>query len=194
MRKTTSLTPDYFETLYKNDPDPWQFETSEYERRKYAATIEALGSERALSALEVGCANGVLTRSLADRCQSLLAIDVSATALRRAEARCVDLPNVRFLLAGIPQDPIPGEFDLFVLSEVAYYWDTADAERAADILTRQRREGGRLLLVHWLGDTDYPVSGDEAVERLRRSLGGVIRVEQDSRTPKYRLDLWRWMD
>lgn len=194
MRKTTSLPPEYFEQLYKNNPDPWEFETSAYERDKYAATITALGSERAESALEVGCANGVLTQALADHCQALLAIDVSPTALRQAKARCADLPHVTFRLAGLPDDEIPGAFDLIVLSEVAYYWDDRDADRAAEIFRRQHKPGARLLLVHWLGETDYPVSGDEATERLRRSLGEAIRVEHETRTAKYRLDVWRWAD
>jgi SAM-dependent methyltransferase len=192
MRRTTSLRAAYFEALYRRDPDPWKFETSEYEKGKYAATIAALGSERSECALEVGCANGLLTRALAAHCEALVAIDVSPTALRRAEARCADLSNVTFRLAGLPDDPIPGAFDLIVLSEVAYYWDARDAERAAATFRRLGRPGGRMLLVHWLGETDYPAGGDEAVDRLRRSLGDSLDVEQASRTAKYRLDLWRW--
>jgi SAM-dependent methyltransferase len=194
MRKSATLPPQYFEDLYSQDPDPWKFETSAYERDKYAATIEALGSERATRALEVGCANGVLTRALAEHCQALLAIDVSATALAQARTRCSDLPHVRFLLAGIPGDSVPGSFDLIVLSEVAYYWDDRDAARAAAAFKAARSPGGRILLVHWLGETDYPASGDDAVERLRRLLGEAARVEQASRTAHYRLDLWRWRD
>jgi len=194
MRKTTSLSAEYFEGLYRNNPDPWKFETSEYEREKYAATIRALGSERSATALEVGCANGVLTRLLAEQCDNLLAIEVSPTALHQAQARCSDLDHVTFLLAGVPDGPIPGVFDLIVLSEVAYYWDAADSERAAAMFMAQRRLGGRIVLVHWLGETDYPVSGDEAVERLQRSLASTIRVDLANRTQQYRLDLWRWMD
>jgi SAM-dependent methyltransferase len=193
MRKTTSLAPEYFEKLYRDDPDPWDFETSDYEAGKYAETIKSLGSEQAASALEVGCANGVLTRSLADHCQSLLAIDVSATALRAAQLRCANLRHVTFRLAGIPDDAVTGLFDLIVLSEVAYYWDAADAERAAAIFKSQHTSGGRVLLVHWLGETDYPVSGDEAVERLHCSLGDLVQVENATRNERYRLDLWRWV-
>jgi SAM-dependent methyltransferase len=192
MRKTTSIPPEYFEQLYRDNADPWDFETSDYERNKYAATIATLGLEVAQCALEVGCANGVLTQSLAEHCHALLAIDVSATALRQAQARCSNLPNVTFLLAGLPEVAIEGEFDLIVLSEVAYYWDAADSDRAAQIFMDHHRRGGRLLLVHWLGETDYPMSGDDAVERLRHSLGDSISVEYAHRTATYRLDLWRW--
>jgi hypothetical protein len=77
---------------------------------------------------------------------------------------------------------------------VAYYWDDADAERAARMFEAQRLRAARMLLVHWLGETDYPVSGDAAVERLRRSLGAAVRIERENRNDKYRLDLWRWVD
>ena len=40
--KSRSLTTDFFEALYQQDPDPWQFATSEYEAQKYAATMAAL--------------------------------------------------------------------------------------------------------------------------------------------------------
>ena len=39
---TGSLPPSYFDTLYAADPDPWRFATSDYERDKYAATLEGL--------------------------------------------------------------------------------------------------------------------------------------------------------
>jgi SAM-dependent methyltransferase len=181
MRKTTSLSRDYFEQLYRDNPDPWKFETSEYERAKYDATIRALGAERSQCALEVGCGIGVL-------------IDVSHIALRQAHTRCSDLPQISFMLAGLPDDPINGMFDLIVLSEVVYYWDAGDSDRAAAMFMAQHQPAGRLLLVHWLGETDYPASGDQAVQRLQRSLGAAIRVERASRTPQYRLDLWRWVD
>ena len=37
-----SLPPSYFDERYAANPDPWQFETSEYEREKYAATLAAM--------------------------------------------------------------------------------------------------------------------------------------------------------
>ena len=41
-RGDQSLAADFFDTLYQADPDPWRFETSDYEAAKYAATIAAL--------------------------------------------------------------------------------------------------------------------------------------------------------
>ena len=47
------LDRDYFEDLYAESADPWGFETSDYERRKYERTLESLGGRRFRRALEV---------------------------------------------------------------------------------------------------------------------------------------------
>ena len=93
MRRETSIDPEYFEQLYRDKADPWGFETSPYEQAKYARTLAALPANR-FTALEVGCANGVLTAQLGPRCDALLAVDVSDTALDAARARCADLPHI----------------------------------------------------------------------------------------------------
>lgn len=60
-----SLEPEYFESLYTKEPDPWRFASSEYERDKYAATLVAISGRKIRSAFEVGCSIGILTRQLA---------------------------------------------------------------------------------------------------------------------------------
>ncbi len=192
MRKSHTLPPAYFEGLYGAASDPWGFASSPYEHAKYEATLAALNDEAIEHALEVGCSIGVLTHRLASRCGRLTATEVSAKALDQARGRCIGQPNVRFQHVGSIDDRLPGPFDLILLSEVVYYWDDADLDRAAGMIRSQIRPGGRVLLVHWLGETDYPKSGDDAVESLRVLLADWIRVERASRTQDYRLDLWRW--
>ena len=79
-----SLRPSYFEALYGTNPDPWKFETSEYEANKYANTIAVLPKQQYHSALEIGGSIGVLTEKLAYRCDSLLSVDVSKLAQDQA--------------------------------------------------------------------------------------------------------------
>lgn len=191
MRRERSIEPDYFEALYRDKGDPWDFETSGYEHAKYDATLAALPAARIPDALEVGCANGVLTERLGRRCDRLLAVDVSATALAAARRRCADQPNIRFEERRLPQEAPEGRFDLILLSEMVYYLDSADIERLATVLLRATGSGGHLLLVHWLGETDYPKSGDDAVTELADALGDAIVVERADRHDQYRLDLWR---
>ncbi len=189
-RARTSLPASYFDALYAADPDPWQFETSAYERAKYRATLDALGQRRYGAALEVGCSIGVLTESLASRCDWLLAIDASARALDRARARCGGLPGVRFAERVLPAGWPHGCYDLIVLSEVLYYWDRADLDRVAGLVGRDIAAGGEVVLVHWTGDTDYPLSGDEAVERFLAALPE-LEITTRRREPSYRLETLR---
>lgn len=191
MRRERSIEPDYFEGLFRDKADPWEFETSAYEAEKYAETLRALPAERFGDVLEVGCANGVLTAMLGPRCGRLLAVDVSETALAAARRRCADQPHIRFARQQLPQDRPVGPFDLILLSEVVYYWDSADIGRLASYLREQLRSGGYLLLVHWLGETDYPKSGDDAVRELRELLAGEVHVARADRHDRYRLDLWQ---
>jgi SAM-dependent methyltransferase len=191
MRRTRSLDAAYFDELYGREADPWCFETSAYEAGKYQRTIAALADERAHRALELGCSIGVLTRKLAACCEELISTDLSAAALDGAKSRCADLPNVRFLLSERITDGFDGAFDLIILSEVVYYWVQADLEKVAAAVLRTLQPNGRLLLVHWLGETDYPKTGDDAVSALADLLGGDVRIEHAERHEAYRLDLWR---
>jgi SAM-dependent methyltransferase len=151
-QKTTSDTipPEFFDELYRQNADPWNFETSWYEARKYEETLAVLPKARYRDAFEVGCSIGVLTKRLVERCDSLLAIDCSSLALERASARCIEDDNVRFEQMNVPrQYPIEETFDLIVLSEVAYYWSWRDLGWVYDRIVEQLRPHGHLLLVHW---------------------------------------------
>ncbi len=191
MRRERSIEPAYFEALYKDKGDPWSFETSPYEAAKYDATLAALPARRFESVLEVGCANGVLTTRLGERCGSLLAVDVSETALTAARRRCADQPNIRIEQRRLPAEAPAETFDLVLLSEVVYYWDSADIAAMGAYLRGAVRSGGHVLLVHWTGETDYPKSGDDAVAELHAALADRVTVERDDRHEAYRLDLWR---
>lgn len=191
MRRARSLDGDDFEALYRANPDPWGFASRPYEAAKYADTLAALKGERFVRALEMGCSIGVFTRALAPFCDALVATDVSPTALAQAKARCADLPHIEFRLAESVTGGLDGTFDLMVLSEVVYYWDDRDLDAVAAAIRRGLRPRGRLLLVHWLGETDYPRSGDDAVIALGERLDGLFDHEFEARRPEYRLDLWR---
>lgn len=185
------MPPGYFEDRYAADPDPWRFATSEYERAKYAATLAALPRRRYGAALEVGCSIGVLTRALAARCDALVAVDVAPSALDQARACCRDLAHVRFALNQVPGAWPEGGYDLILLSEVVYYLDEADVGRLAERIRDGLLPDGDVVLVHWTGETDYPLSGDEAAEILIARTAGFLNPVHQARTREYRLDVLR---
>ncbi len=183
-----SIPPAWFEAEYARDPDPWRFATSEYERAKYADTLAALDPRRFESAFEVGCSIGVLTTQLAPRCDRLLAVDVAEAALARARQACAGWPNVGFARMRVPDQWPEGQFDLILLSEVLYYLDSTEIDRAATSVLRTLKPGGVALLVHWTGPTDYPCSGDETAERFIAATAGTLKPVSQVRRAKYRLD------
>lgn len=173
------LRQDFFDDLYAQNPDPWDFETSVYEAAKYDATIAALEGRHFANALEIGCSIGVLTQRLKAHADDLLAIDVSEAALARARAKN---PDVNFQRREIPEDYPGGAFDLVVASEVLYY---LDAPALRDTMTRFQ---GTLVAVHWRGPTErYPFTGDEVHHRLKDRFG---EPAYSAWTPEYALDRW----
>src|SRR5204863_8855831 len=51
--------------------------------------------------LEIGCGTGRFTRRLAERAQSVVALDLSAQMLRLAKAQTANYPNIEYLLADV---------------------------------------------------------------------------------------------
>lgn len=189
-----TLPPSYFDNLYTEHPDPWNFETSEYEASKYAATVAALPKARYHKAFEIGCSIGVLTQLLSDRCDELLSVDSSEIALKRAKERCQKLAHVSFKCSSVPQEYPQEIFDLTVVSEVGYYlcWDDLIATR--EKIIQHLEPGGHLILVHWtLYARDYPLSGDEVHECFMERNGKDLQHLYGTREEQYRLDLFEKM-
>lgn len=185
----TSLPPDYFEELYSADIDPWAFRTSVYEKAKYAATLAALPKQGYASALEIGCSIGELTVLLAQRAGHLTAVDTSMVALHAAKKRCTGCHNVSFVQAHVPRGSWAGHYDLIVLSEVLYYLDPVDLARLAEQLLSACSPGTDIIMVHWTGTTDYPLTGDEATSQFLQHVPcSTVKAEK---TAHYRLDVVR---
>ena len=188
-RRLASIPGTYFKDLYADDPDPWGFATSDYEREKYDATLSAIGGGHR-HALEVGCSIGVFTRRLAERCDRLLAVDVAEAALLQARRRCADRSNVEFRRMQLPAEVPTGRFDLIILSEVGYYWSLADLDRFLDWLRDALTTDGLFALVHWTGDTDYPLTGDAVHDRVARVVQDHLRSVRRAVNISYRLDVY----
>jgi SAM-dependent methyltransferase len=180
-----------FERLYAESSDPWNYDSSAYERDKYAATLAALDGRRYPNALEVGCSIGAFTQLLADRCRTLVAIDFSpraiALARRRLQSSPTEHPHVSLAQASFPEQVPAGRWDLVVCSEVLYYLDPATLESAVDWLHAQLTDGATVLAVDWRGPiTHEPHDGDQVHELLQRRLASWHALE--GRHARYRLD------
>jgi SAM-dependent methyltransferase len=181
----------YFRTIYAENPDPWRFATSPYEQDKYQKTLSALSKPRYANAFEIGCSIGVLTRMLADRCDRLLAVDIASTPLIAARQRCLDVPGVSFAEMAVPTQWPSDQFDLIILSEVVYYLSRSDVALLSERIRRSLKPGGDLLLVHWTGPTNYPLTGDEAAELLLEAAKSILEDIRREKFEGFRLDIAR---
>ncbi len=183
------LDREYFERLYSESHDPWNFETSEYERRKYERTLGVLEGRRFRRALEVGASIGVFTAMLAPLCDELLAVDVSERAVAAARERLARFPNVRVERRSLPEETPEGPFDLVVASEVLYYLPWEQMLAAQRRLEEVLAPCGALLAVHWRKETrTYPLQGDEVHELLEAHTR--LKRTETIAEPEYRLDLF----
>ena len=167
---------------YKHrEEDPWAYATSPYEQRKYARALAHVEGRTYGRALDVGCSEGVFTRMLGERGhgREVVGVDISAAAIRRARARCRDLPHVRFERRNVFHAPPPGRFDLIVCAEMLYYAGLrapAVARRLAGALA----PAGRIVLAH-------PLPRAAALHAPFRAVPGLVlraeAVEEDPVRP-----------
>ncbi|HEX5849796.1 MAG TPA: SAM-dependent methyltransferase [Rubrobacter sp.] len=183
------LGREYFEKLYAESEDPWDFEVSQYEQNKYARTLSTLGDRTFRRAFEAGASIGVFTEMLAGRCDELVAVDVSERAVSVARRRLAGKDHVRVERRTLPEQMPEGPFDLIVASEVLYYFPREEMLTVLSGFEHELAPGGVLLAVHWRRKTEtYPLQGDEVHELLvehTRLLNKQTIVE-----PDYRLDLF----
>ena len=178
-------TDGYFEQLYARTSDPWGLGTRFYEQRKRDLVLAALPRQRFAAGFEPGCATGLLTAALAERCDALLACDVADRALQQCAERVRKLDHVRVERRRIPEQ-WPGEpLDLIVLSEVGYYVD--DVRELADAALRTLTADGVLLACHWRHVApDHPRTAEQVHDALGAELVRIVHhVEED-----FLLDVW----
>lgn len=184
---TATAEVERFERLYQENSDPWGYRTSGYERQKYEATLAALPKRRQGVCLEVGCSIGVFTGLLAARCEHVVAIDFSLSALQLAREHLAGVGNVDLLRASFPEEAPPGSWDLIVCSEVLYYLQKPALDDAIRWINTQLSYGASVLAVSWRGvGRQEPLLGDEVHDRLAVELAGWHAL--DARCDGYRLD------
>ena len=110
--------------------------------------------ERYRAAYEPGCSIGVLTRLLADRCDTLVASDFIPAAVAKAREQVADLPHVRVDELVTPREWPVGTFDLIVVSELAYFLQPDEVRELGRLIGGSIEAGGSVVMVHWLGPID----------------------------------------
>ena len=183
------MNPPDFEAMFQSDPDPWGYRTRWYEQRKRDLTLAALPRPHYGRVFEPGCGNGELSAALAQRCNSLLAADVSARAVVLARQRLHGQAHVDVQLLRLPERWPEGRFDLVVVSELAYYLSDDALVRLGARCETALAAGGTVVACHWRPPIDDALRSGDSVhallhERLGRCwVGGWLDND-------FRIDVW----
>ncbi len=179
------MRPGYFDELYASSEDPWGLADRFYERRKRALMMASLPRERFARAFEPGCATGLVTRELAERCDEVVATDVALRAVELTRLRVGDRAGVRVHQASLDGALPEGTFDLVVLSEVGYYCEHLGALHAA--VAAVLSSDGVLVGCHWRHRApDHPHTAEQVHAVLGEGLHRLaLHVEED-----FLLEVW----
>ncbi|WP_238584003.1 MULTISPECIES: SAM-dependent methyltransferase [Legionella] len=176
--------------MYKKDPDPWKFASSEYELNRYKQIYNALNYKYYDLILEPACSIGVLTEQLSTLANSVKAFDISSRAVSLATKRCAHLSNVSISCNSIEDYSIERNADLIILSEIGYYFDSKRWRKIVTHLIEKSPKSTIFLASHWLGySQDHNISGDE-VHLIIHSINE-LSFEYGERNANFRIDRWK---
>lgn len=181
-----AYSESYFDALYNDNTDPWQYQTRWYEKRKRDMCLAILPQSQYKHGIELGCGNGVLSELLAQRCHALVSIDGNQQAVQLAKERLAELPHVKVIQGVIPNrlltlkdalwdtyllsisTPVnEPPFDLIVISEILYYLSPNDIDTVIAWTEQNLAVGGTLLCCHWRYAIDgFTMTGETVHQRL----------------------------
>jgi 2-polyprenyl-3-methyl-5-hydroxy-6-metoxy-1,4-benzoquinol methylase len=189
---TATTSEEFFERKYREDGDPWNFATSQYEQQRYDIILRSINHRRYRRALEPGCSVGVFSSGLASFCDEVEAFDIAPSAVAVARERCRELTNVRLSSAALSEYRIGGKFDLIVLSEIGYYFNVSELRRISIRLVSHLLPGGVIVAAHWIGTSlDHVLTGDGAHDVLRSTFEQEgLELELAESYPGFRVDRW----
>jgi SAM-dependent methyltransferase len=121
---------------------------------RYHRTVLRLVPARCDRALDIGCGNGILARSLATRSKAVIAVDADLAQVELARRRCADRENVSVLHGDFLSTDLGHEaFDAVIAMASVHHLPFAPA------LLRMRellRPGGRLIVLGvWTDDVTF---------------------------------------
>jgi predicted TPR repeat methyltransferase len=140
--------------------DPWDIESSSYERDRCVHLLRMLEGRHYSRVLEIGCGAGYLTHLLAPHADQIVALDISQTAIDRARTMDAGPAAVDFRVANIMDYKLQsdGLWDLIVFSDTMCYlgwlYPFFDVAWLAVQLFDATQSGGQLILANSMGESD----------------------------------------
>ena len=122
--------------------------------------------------IDFGCGTGVMARLAAERCKTVVAVDVSEAMLDYAKSK-TSAPNVTFTHAGYLTYEHEGEVPTVINSSLSFhhlpdFWKGIALKRIYDLLA----PGGRFFMVDVILTPDQPIEKISTFIEKQTQLGG----------------------
>ncbi|MFM8479386.1 MAG: class I SAM-dependent methyltransferase, partial [Planctomycetaceae bacterium] len=128
--------------------DAWGYVGNADHEARAIRILAALPDWPVADLLELGCAEGFLTRRFLERGVAVTACDLSAEAIERARSWCGNNARVQFHVGDIRSQLPGGTFDVCLLSDVLYYLSPAEIRKLSNQLSSRLRPRRRLIFAN----------------------------------------------
>ena len=132
----------------QSEKDAWGYLGSAAHEHRCRLILELLPQASAGTALEVGCPEGFITKSLAQRFDRVIDCDLSDIAVDRARRYCGDALHVEFhaqdIRSGIPAHDV----QVCLVSDVLYYLSPREISSFAMELASRMNSAGQMVFAN----------------------------------------------
>jgi SAM-dependent methyltransferase len=128
--------------------------------------LKALSPISGKKVLELGCAEGFITKEIAKQAAQVVACELSPLAAERTRNVCVGMPVTG--IAGDIRTCLPDEtFDIILASDVFYYLTAEELTRVAAALANSAADDGRLIMANeWNSSYSQLTSPDQIIQTI----------------------------
>ncbi|MBC7967317.1 MAG: class I SAM-dependent methyltransferase [Fuerstia sp.] len=134
--------------------DAWGYLKNPLHSERLARILARVPAKISGTVLEVGCAEGFVTRQLSPRATQVVACDLSAEAIQRAQRFCDGLSNLQFHCVDIRHRIPANDVHVCLVSDVIYYLSAREIREFSIELSRRMSDTGLLVIANeW--NTDY---------------------------------------
>ncbi|MDQ6836128.1 MAG: class I SAM-dependent methyltransferase [Actinomycetota bacterium] len=170
--------------LWRGRAESWDEEGSRALTKVFAAVLNACQTKPDTVAVDLGCGSGQLTLPLAERCATVLGVDVSPgmIALLEEKAGVAGLSNLQLKVRPIEAlDLDAGTMDLVVTNYALHHLRDADKKAVLARALGWLRPGGQLVIGDMMfgrgsSPRDRQVIGAKVREMARRGPAGWWRI------------------
>jgi SAM-dependent methyltransferase len=172
-----------FQDRYRHSVgDAWSYLNSDAHAARLTRILNSMPEHVCGTLLEVGCAEGFMTRPLAEKADHVIACDVSEEAIRRAQNYCKHATNIEFLCLDIRNGLPASQIEFCVMSDVLYYLSIREIRDTIANLSLHMTQTGRILFANEWHSNYRHLSDPEIVCKSIES-EGLWHCEWLKRTP-----------